>query len=225
MAYQDVAFSKPPSADISTAPTDSQLIGTFGYLMDGNRWDWSQAVGTMLGYHRKAVEPSLELLLQHTHFEDRTRVAANLHRMVGGQRVSSRHRIVDCAGDVHWIVLVGNSLENKSGDIVGASGYIIDVTDAVQAGVTVAMNELTKSRAVVEQAKGVLMAAYGINADEAFARLVRRSQHTNVKLREIASQFLAGISGNLQPKPQTDILLDATARRRVDRWAGSAPLS
>jgi fructose-specific component phosphotransferase system IIB-like protein len=145
--------------------------------------------------------------------------------MVGGQRVSSRHRIVDCAGDVHWIVLVGNSLENKAGDIVGASGYIIDVTDAVQAGVTVAMNELTKSRAVVEQAKGVLMAAYGINADEAFARLVRRSQHTNVKLREIASQFLAGISGKLQPKPQADILLDATARSRVDRWADSAALA
>jgi PAS domain S-box-containing protein len=179
----------------------------------------------MLGYHRVAVEPSIELLLQHTHLEDRSRIAADLHRIVQGHSVSSRHRIIDRVGDMHWVVLVADPLKSESGDSVGASGYFIDVTDAVQAGVTAAMSELTKSRAIVEQAKGVLMAAHGISADEAFARLVRRSQHSNVKLREVASQFLAGISGNLQPKPQSDILLDATARRRVDRWAGSAPLS
>jgi hypothetical protein len=179
----------------------------------------------MLGCHPDVVEPRLELLLQHTHLEDRTRVAADLRRIVQGQRVSSRYRIIDRAGDLHWIVLVGEPLKSESRDSVGASVYFIDVTDAVQAGVTAAMTELAKSRAVVEQAKGVLMAAYGISADEAFARLVRRSQHANVKLREIASEFLVGISGKLQPKPQADILLDATARSRVDRWADSAALS
>jgi PAS domain S-box-containing protein len=224
VAQQDV-LGEPSRAESLDVQKGSHLVGTFNYLLDGSRWDWSHGVATMLGYHPEAVEPHLELLLQHTHLEDRTRVAADLRRIVQGQRVASRYRIIDRAGDLHWIALVGEPLKSELRDSVGASGYFIDVTDAVQAGVTAEMTELAKSRAVVEQAKGVLMAAYGISADEAFARLVRRSQHANIKLREIAGEFLVGISGKLSPKPQTDILLDATARRRVDRWADSAPVS
>jgi PAS domain S-box-containing protein len=225
VAYQNAVPGDPPSVEPLADRTESLGVGRFNYFLDGSCWEWTRDVATTLGYHREAVEPSLELLLQHTHLEDRSRIAADLRRIVQGHRVSSRYRIIDRAGDLHWIVLVGEPLESEPGESVGAAGYFIDVTDAVQAGVTAAMSELTKSRAVVEQAKGVLMAAHGISADEAFARLVRRSQHTNVKLREIASQFLAGISGKLQPKPQADILLDATARSRVDRWADSAALA
>jgi GAF domain-containing protein len=43
-----------------------------------------------------------------------------------------------------------------------------------------------RNRAVIEQAKGMLMAAERCTADEAFARLVEASQRDNVKLREIA---------------------------------------
>lgn len=48
------------------------------------------------------------------------------------------------------------------------------------------MRQALESRAVIEQAKGVLMATTGGSADEAFAALVERSQHGNVKLREVA---------------------------------------
>ena len=50
------------------------------------------------------------------------------------------------------------------------------------AGLRAAMD----SRAVIEQAKGVLMARDRCTADEAFAVLTRISQHRNVKLRELA---------------------------------------
>ncbi len=42
---------------------------------------------------------------------------------------------------------------------------------------------------VIEQAKGALMATYGITADAAFALLRFHSQHRNVKLRVIAAQL------------------------------------
>ena len=49
------------------------------------------------------------------------------------------------------------------------------------------------SRAVIDQAKGVLMAVHGVDADAAFAMLVDRSQRTNTKLRAVAEDLLASV--------------------------------
>ena len=47
-------------------------------------------------------------------------------------------------------------------------------------------------RAVIEQAKGILMAAQHCDADEAFDLLVRASQRENVKVRDLAVRIVAG---------------------------------
>ncbi|WIY00827.1 GAF and ANTAR domain-containing protein [Amycolatopsis mongoliensis] len=47
------------------------------------------------------------------------------------------------------------------------------------------------SRAVIDQAKGILMALHRIPADDAFKLLVKASQEQNVKLREVAHDFVA----------------------------------
>jgi GAF domain-containing protein len=52
------------------------------------------------------------------------------------------------------------------------------------------LGEAMQYRAVIEQAKGVLMAAGGRNADEAFQLLVRVSQRENRKLRDIATELV-----------------------------------
>lgn len=48
-----------------------------------------------------------------------------------------------------------------------------------------------ESRAVIEQAKGVIMATTGCSADEAFGLLREQSQMENRKLRDIASEIVA----------------------------------
>jgi GAF domain-containing protein len=48
------------------------------------------------------------------------------------------------------------------------------------------MSEAMKSRAVIEQAKGVLMGARHCNADEAFNILIKLSQETHLKLHAVA---------------------------------------
>ena len=48
------------------------------------------------------------------------------------------------------------------------------------------MRRAMESRAVIEQAKGVLMAQRGIDAQQAFDMLREASQRYNRKLREIA---------------------------------------
>jgi GAF domain-containing protein len=58
----------------------------------------------------------------------------------------------------------------------------------VVAGLQAAM----QSRAVIEQAKGWVMAKEGGTADEAFTRLARTSQRDNVKLRDLARLIVDG---------------------------------
>jgi GAF domain-containing protein len=52
-----------------------------------------------------------------------------------------------------------------------------------------------ESRAVIEQAKGILMHEQGCGADEAFAILSRVSQRANVKLRDIAAEMVERAAG------------------------------
>lgn len=53
------------------------------------------------------------------------------------------------------------------------------------------MAEALQSRDLIGQAKGMLMAREGVNADEAFDMLRRASQRLNVKLREVAAGIIA----------------------------------
>ena len=52
------------------------------------------------------------------------------------------------------------------------------------------MRQALESRAVIEQAKGVLIARHGGKADDAFAMLVELSQRSNRKLREVAQSLV-----------------------------------
>ncbi|WP_181774970.1 GAF and ANTAR domain-containing protein [Amycolatopsis pittospori] len=55
------------------------------------------------------------------------------------------------------------------------------------------------SRAIIDQAKGVLMAVRQIDADEAFSLLVAQSQRENIKLRQVAERFIANVTGKVGP--------------------------
>ncbi|WUV55416.1 GAF and ANTAR domain-containing protein [Amycolatopsis sp. NBC_01480] len=57
------------------------------------------------------------------------------------------------------------------------------------------LEEAMNSRAVIEQAKGMLMLIHRIGPDEAMQRLIAESQHTNTKLREVAKAFVKHAAG------------------------------
>ena len=122
-------------------------------------------------------------------------MVAELRRVVLGQSLSSRYRIVDKAGNLRWIAIVADQIKDDSGAVLGAAGYLVDVTESVRAGLTAAVSDFANSRALIEQAKGVLIAAYGVSADDAFAILRQRSQDSHIKVKDIAAQLVAALSG------------------------------
>ncbi|KAA0108867.1 GAF and ANTAR domain-containing protein [Mycolicibacterium sp. P1-5] len=58
------------------------------------------------------------------------------------------------------------------------------------------IQRVLQSRAPIEQAKGVLMAMHGIDADAAFDVLRKQSQQTNVPVRVLAVEFLEQVAGS-----------------------------
>jgi hypothetical protein len=62
------------------------------------------------------------------------------------------------------------------------------------------------TRGTIEQAKGMIMYARGIDADEAWTVLVYHSQHTNRRIRDVAADLIAGTvdartCGEIEPRP------------------------
>ena len=56
-----------------------------------------------------------------------------------------------------------------------------------------------ESRAVIDQAKGVLMERYKLSADQAFQLLAQASMHANRKVRDIAEHLV--LTGELPGAP------------------------
>jgi ANTAR domain len=84
-----------------------------------------------------------------------------------------------------------------------------------------AVHAMIGQRALIEQAKGMLMFIYGINADAAFEVLRQQSQQHNVKLRLIAEQLTKDLvevsqEGRLRGRFVFDEVLLAAHQRIAD---------
>ncbi|WIM88186.1 PAS and ANTAR domain-containing protein [Candidatus Mycobacterium wuenschmannii] len=168
-----------------------QRVGTFRFYFEDERWEWSEQVQRMHGYTPGSVTPTTELVLKHKHPDDRRQVKKTIDQMMRNrQAFSTRHRIVDTVGDVHQVVVVGDQLTDDKGVVVGTHGYYVDITptsDRVrEEQITARVAEITEHRAIIEQAKGMLMLVYGLDENAAFDLLRWRSQSSNIKLRRLA---------------------------------------
>lgn len=172
--------------------------GSYRFWSRDQRWEWSDEVAELHGYEPGSVVPTMELVLSHKHPDDRAAVVDILSAAVTtGQPFCSRHRIRDTHGRVRHVLVVGDQMCDGNGDIVGSTGYYIDLTESLdetrQAVLDETLPDLVAARSVIDQAKGALMVIYGISADQAFRVLSWRSQETNTKLRDLAYRLVDAI--------------------------------
>jgi hypothetical protein len=219
------------SADVEQAlaggtPKD---VGWFRFYFADQRWEWSEQVERMHGYEPGTVNPTTELVLSHKFPDDRGQVAATIDDILHTHKAfSTRHRIVDTAGNVRHVVVIGDQLHDDGGEAIGTYGFYVDVTPgseqshserAHEDAVTARLAEITGNRAAIEQAKGMLMLVYGIDEEAAFNLLKWLSQEANVKLRPLAEQItdeFRAAGPNLTSQPDFDQLL-LTAHQRMGR--------
>jgi response regulator NasT len=112
----------------------------------------------------------------------------------------------------------------------GVFAYIVDTTpEELQSAIDITLQRFNEysnlqgafgRRAVIEQAKGILMARQGINAEKAFAMLREHSQHHGRKLADIAAAVVeshlllmpAASQTSSVPQPSADAKTEAPQR-------------
>ncbi|MGB6205823.1 PAS and ANTAR domain-containing protein [Mycobacterium sp.] len=210
-----------------------QRVGWFRFYFEDQRWEWSEQVQRMHGYEPGTVVPTTELVLAHKHPDDRRQVAETIDDMLHTHRAfSTRHRIIDASGAVHHVVVVGDQLTDDRDAVIGTHGYYVDITPMPDRAhdelITAKIAEISEHRAVIEQAKGMLMLVYGLDPAAAFDLLRWRSQESNVKLRLLAERivedFCAVRDKAIGSRSAFDrMLLTADVRARSDGGEAAAP--
>lgn len=167
-------------------------MGRFSYLVASDTWHWDEEVFRIHGLDPRATTPDLSLVLASKHPDDRDRVHQLLLRVSrDGGPFSISYRLLAADGAQRRIVLVGNGHTECSPAI---EGYYIDLThdfveDAEELA-RVAVRASAESFAVIEQAKGILMFAYGMDGNSALALLQWWAGNSGTGAQEVGERLV-----------------------------------
>ncbi|NUT72502.1 PAS and ANTAR domain-containing protein [Pseudarthrobacter sp. C4D7] len=205
--HPDSAQGNVQHTDFLNCPT-----GFVEYYFTDGVFRWSDGLFRIYGYERGEVVPSMDMVLPHIEPEDRPRVQAYWeHVSTKGGPLSLYLSIRDRKDHQHKLLYSADYI--MDGDTpVGVWGVVVDLTTSIHTDrhqlATEAVAASALNRAVIEQAKGVLMGRTGASADQAYELISQLSQDTNRKVYAVAQDIVnratvrAGDPGNQgQPLP------------------------
>lgn len=182
-----------PHTDLSTAELAGPDVTVGSFRFDGATGIWRCTPASAQPGRAEAASSltmTTAALLTLIHPADAARL-----QLIFGQiadrngPLHTRFRIIDPGGVVHHITTAATARGDHTGRLIAVHGVYLDLVSA--APPMPALSDVLKDRAVIEQAKGMLMLIYRLDADQAFSVLRECSQHGNVKLRLLARQIVA----------------------------------
>lgn len=170
-------------------------VGHFRFLFHTDEWEWSSDLSALHGYPAEPRRVTTETVLAHKHPDDRAEVTRAVRKSANsGAPFRSRHRIVDAAGRIRHVSVIGDSLRDDDANVIGTDGLYVDLDDirevALDTEFEARVTDFELSRTVIEQAKGMVMFAYSLTDQQAFDLLAFRSQQMNIKVRDLAATIV-----------------------------------
>jgi hypothetical protein len=172
----------------------------------------------VLGLDPGTTVPGADTLVQEQHPDDRARTLDALTAAGAGRAFALEVR---SHGGLRAVVLVGEPQVDQQGQVTAVEGLCADITAGRPPGSEGArVNELEievaqlraamASRAVIEQAKGILMLLTSCRDQIAFDLLGHISSHTHRKVRDVARAITESATGGARlPEEIRTILRDA----------------
>lgn len=170
----------------------NHTVGRYRYELATEVWWWSDETYRIYGFEPGDVVPTTALMLAHKHPEDLPSTPqVTAYVAATGKPFSSVHRIMDARGQERTLAVVGQGRRDPgTRQVVELVGYFIDVTAGIKEQANRAADTTIRAaaatRAPIEQAKGIIAFALGIDSAEAFERLRSASNDTNVAVRDVA---------------------------------------
>ncbi|MFJ8802762.1 GAF and ANTAR domain-containing protein [Streptomyces sp. NPDC102487] len=167
---------------------------------------YGQDDGPCLQAARTGEEVVVDDMLTETRWGDYPAYAA-----ASGVHSSVSFPIADRAGTVGALNVYGGpphafvgtdftvlrSLASQASGAVALAERLVDTQQFAEE-----MRAAMQSRAVIDQALGVVMVQRRCTADEAFEILRMASQHRNIKLRDLCTQMITNLTGQTPIPPQ-----------------------
>ena len=210
-AAETAPHERPPAAGTRAA-------GRFRHDLRTGRWSWSPEMFAVLGLDPGTTDPGVEALVAWQHPDDRVRTLAAVTAAGRGRAFAVEVRAED---GQRAVVLVGEPEFDDEGRVAAVEGLCADITagrppgsDGARAQALATevgqLRAAMASRAVIEQAKGILMLLTSCRDQTAFDLLGHISSHTHRKIRDVARAITESAAGGARlPEEIRSILRDA----------------
>jgi ANTAR domain len=195
----------------------SRVAGRFRYDRGTDVWSWSPEMFAVLGVD-PATAPDTEALVRWQHPHDRVRTLDAFAAACAGRAFVLE---VWAAGEARAVILVGEPELDDEARVTAVEGICADITAGRRPGsdgdrareLEAEVGQLRAamaSRAVIEQAKGILMLLTNCRDQTAFDLLGHISSHTHRKIRDVARAITESATGGARlPEEVRAILRDA----------------
>jgi len=176
-------------------PSTECPSGTFKVHVPSGKMEWSKGMYGIHGLKQGEVVPTFELFMAHKHPLDREAVLALWTDLLkGGGQGALLHRVIDVRGKERRVFSAIQAVAEPSGQVDYVRGFMVDVTQSLRIESQHAAEEAIEGayghKALIEQAKGIVMALQGVDGPAAFQVLASRSQHANIKLHIVAEELV-----------------------------------
>ena len=179
----------------------------------GRIFYFNRAAEQLYGYSRQQMLGAnvMELLVEPV---DQISAEEIMSSVLSGHRWSGQFRVRRSGGAV-IVVRISDTPISEHGRVVGVIGVAEDIAgdssvdaaavseriESRSARLADQMRQAMESRAVIEQAKGMLIGAHGCTPDQAFQMLSESSQRANRKLHDLATAMVQGAQNRSRTNP------------------------
>ncbi|ACV80648.1 GAF and ANTAR domain-containing protein [Nakamurella multipartita] len=179
-------------------PAERASFGSFVLDAGSARFVGSDELALVLGFAPGDVVLTPAVVLAHLHPDDRLEWQAGLQRCLAtGRPVVVNHLLLTAEAEPRPAMTTLTALTEQD-RVRAVTGVITDLSDrvrrATEAEIRQAVRAAAATRSEIDQAKGIVMAAFDVDADQAFALLKWHSSQSNRKLRDLATGMIEGLA-------------------------------
>lgn len=171
-----------------------------------------------------------DILLKHVCPEDAERLTNMVMECAqnGGIYALPHPKMLDDGTEI-WTCTLVQGVRDGSGSVSTVFGYVVDLTDdardKVNSEVRDELSKALESRAIIDQAKGIVRVVYGMTEQEAFSLLRWVSQRSQVKLRMLAEHVVNRVATRFAGSDELRADLDALLHEAMKAVATLGPVS